>query len=85
MCECVNGSLHKNQAQKQIVPYLCDLNTPVEQPLWAEFVLAVPDVLQQGALIAELGDDLQTVTKRDSQDPDDMHVVQTSNCRHVLQ
>ncbi len=68
-----------------LVLYLCNLNTPVEQPLWAEFVLAVPDVLQQGTLTAELSDELQTVTGTDTQDPDNVHMVQTSNRQHVLQ
>lgn len=68
-----------------MVLYLCDLDTPVEQPLRAEFVLAVPDVLQQGAVTAELGDELQAVSGTDTQDPDNVHVVQASHCHHVLQ
>lgn len=55
--------------------YLCDLDTPVEQPLWTELVLAVSDVLQQGAVSVELGDDLQVVTRTDTQDPHYVGVV----------
>lgn len=64
--------------------YLCNLDTPIEQSLGAQLVLAVPDVLQQGALTAELADELQAVSRTDAQDPDDVHVVQASQCHHVL-
>ncbi|TNN65647.1 hypothetical protein EYF80_024176 [Liparis tanakae] len=44
-----------------------------------------PDVLQQGALNAELGDDLQAGTRTDTQCPDHVNVVHASNGHHVLQ
>lgn len=67
------------QIQKwRLSHYLCDLDTPVEQPLWAQFVLAVPDVLQQGAMTTELADELQAVPRTDAQNPDYVHVVQAS-------
>lgn len=65
--------------------YLCDLDTPVEQPLWTELVLAVPDVLQQGAVSVELGDDLKTISRTDTQDPHNVGVVQAAQGHHVLQ
>lgn len=64
--------------------YLGDLDTPVEQPLWTELVLDVPDVLQQGPVSVELGDDLQTVSRTDAQDPYDVGVVQAAQGHHVL-
>lgn len=69
---------------KPSVLYLCDLNTPVEQPLPAKLVLVVPDVLQQRAWTAELGDELQAFTRTYTQDPDNVAVVQASHCHHVL-
>lgn len=41
-------------------------------------------MLQQGALIAELGDQLQTGAGANTQDPDHIDVVQASHCCHVL-
>lgn len=70
---------------KGLVLYLCDLNTPVEQPLWAQFVLAVPDVLQQRALSAERRDELQAGPGTDPQSPDHVNVVNAPNGHHVLQ
>lgn len=64
--------------------YLCYLNTPVQQPLWAQLVLVVPDVLQHGALIAEWGDELEAVTWTKTQRPHDVDVVQAPHCDHVL-
>lgn len=77
----------QNKAKKKkrrLAHYLCNLDAPVEQPLRAQLVLAVPDVLQQGALTAELADELQAVSRTDAQDPDDVHVVQASQRHHVL-
>lgn len=56
--------------------YLCDLDTPVEQPLWTEFIFAVLNMLQQGAMATELGDELQAVSGTDPQDPDNICMVQ---------
>lgn len=52
--------------------------------MWAEFVLGVPDVLQQGALAAELGDELQAGPGADAQGPDYVDMVHASNGHHVL-
>ena len=76
--------LHLLRQKQRNFLYLCDLDTPVEQPLWAQFVLVVPDVLQQGAVTVELGDQLQAVSRTDPQDPDNVHVVQASQRYHVL-
>lgn len=80
---CQNPVLLSGHTQRSGL-YLCYLNTPVEQPLWAEVVPAVLHVLQQGALIAELGDQLQTGAGANTQDPDHIDVVQASHCCHVL-
>lgn len=74
----------KKKKKRRLANYLCNLDAPVEQPLRAQLVLAVPDVLQQGALTAELADELQAVSRTDAQDPDDVHVVQASQRHHVL-
>lgn len=58
--------------------HLCDLDTPVEQPLWTELVFAVLNMFQQGAITAELGDELQAVSGTDPQDPDNICMVQAS-------
>lgn len=42
-------------------------------------------MLQQAALTAELGDELQAVSRTDTQDPDNVYVVQASHRHHVLQ
>lgn len=55
--------------------YLCNLDTPVEQSLWTELIFAVSNVLQQGAVTVEQGDDLQAVSRTDPQDPDNVCVV----------
>lgn len=75
---------HLTQDKGWNVLYLCDLNTPVEESLRLELALVLPDVLQQGALTAELGDELQAGTRTDTQDPDNIHVVQASHRHHVL-
>lgn len=77
-------STKKKKFQRRLAHYLCNLDTPVEQSLRAQLVLAVLDVLQQGALTAELADELQAVSRTDAQDPDDVHVVQASQRHHVL-
>ena len=79
------NNVHICKKNKDYYTHLCDLNTPVEQPLWAELVLVVFDVLQQGALAAELGDKLEAGTGTDTQDPDNVNVVQASHHHHVLQ
>lgn len=74
----------KKPPSSQSVCYLCDLDTPVEQPLWTELVLAVSDVFQQRAVRVELGDDLQVVSRTDAQDPHNVGVVQAAQSHHVL-
>lgn len=64
--------------KRRVAHYLCDLDTPVEQPLRTQLVLAVPDMLQQGAMTAELADELQAVPGTDAQNSDNVHVVQAS-------
>lgn len=67
-----------------MVLYLCYLDTPVEQPLWAQLVLVVPDMLQHGALTAEWGDELEAVTRTETQRPHNVDVVHASHRSHVL-
>lgn len=66
------------------MPYLCNLDTPVEQPLGAELVPVAPHVLQQGAVSAELGDELQAVPGTNTQGLSNVNVVQASHRHHVL-
>lgn len=84
-CRVVKLSIIPTNKKSRLALYLCDLDTPVEQPLRAEFVLAVPDMFQQGAMTAELCDKLQVGSGTDTLDPENVHVVQASDCHHVLQ
>lgn len=70
--------------KRRLARYLCNLDAPVEQSLWVQLVPAVPHVLQQRALAAELADELQAVSRTDAQDADDVHVVQATQRHHVL-
>lgn len=60
------------------------LHTPVEEALGVQIVRVLPQVLQQGAVSAELGDQLQALSRTDSKQTHNIWVIQTSHKQHVL-
>lgn len=67
-----------------VVTHLGDLDTPVEQQLWADVVLVLVHVVEQAAVGHELGDQLDGGTQADSQQTHQVGVFHAGHYQGLL-